>query len=132
MKFVNAWRNNTARLGQILLLAVTLLTAASIGPVGCTTTIAPRVVESSKPSWDGTNANSGFVGFSGEHGIITPHARERYNGLIEIYGRRFVPPVAKDYGITPGTDGNYLITPHALTYFTAMNRWRKAGASGAP
>lgn len=95
---------------------------------GCTTTVIPRTPVSSQASWDGTNHNSGFLGFEGVTGIITPHARDRYNGLIEIYGKKFVPPITYDYGVTAYTNGcgNYIISPQALTYFIQMNRWRRS------
>jgi hypothetical protein len=93
--------------------------------VGCTT-VTPRQVESPTASWDGTNQNSGFIGWTADgSGIITPHARDRYNGLIDIYGKRFIPPLVFDYGIQPTAANTFTITPEALSDFATMNRWRK-------
>lgn len=99
--------------------------AISVLISGCTTTVTPRVSTASQASWDGTNQNSGFLQFEGVTGVITPHARDRYNGLIEIYGKKFVPPIMHDYGVWPYIGGNYIISPQALTYFAQMNRWRR-------
>jgi hypothetical protein len=112
--------------------ALLILTALAVivlinAIVGCTT-VSPRIVESPAASWDGTNQNSGFIGWSGTSGIITPHARDRYNGLIETYGKKFVPPLVTDYGITATTSNVYLITPEALADFALMNRWHKVDA----
>jgi hypothetical protein len=93
---------------------------------GCTTTVTPRIVASLQASWDGTNQNSGFIGFTDAGGIITPHARDRYNGLIELYGKKFIPPITFDYGISQHTNENYIITPQALSDFAQMNRWYKS------
>lgn len=108
-----------------LLWALTISTVFIVLLSGCTTTVTPRASISSQASWDGTNQNSGFLQFEGVTGVITPHARDRYNGLIEIYGKKFVPPILHDYGVWPYIGGNYIISPQALTYFVQMNRWHK-------
>lgn len=100
---------------------------------GCGT-VRPVVVESPAASWDGTNYNSGFIGWTNGLGIITAHARDRYNGLISTYGKRFNPPLSADYGIqkltgeTPVPLPMFTITPEALSDFARMNRWRKTEA----
>jgi hypothetical protein len=99
--------------------------------VGCTT-VTPRLVESPAASWDGTNQNSGFIGWSGASGLITPHARDRYNALIQIYGQKFAPPLVADYGLTATSSNVFLIKPEALTDFATMNRWRKLDAVKNP
>jgi hypothetical protein len=107
-------------------LAVFISLATVILFAGCSTTVTPRVVLSSEASWDGTNQNSGVIGFYGVCGVITPHARDRYNGLIDIYGKKFIPPIAFDYGISKHTNENYLITPQGIVAFAQMNRWRRS------
>jgi len=132
MKYAKSSRNNwhLAVIGAVLIsLAVFISLAAVVLFAGCTSTVAPRPVISYQASWDGTNQNSGFLGFVGASGIITEHARDRYNGLIDIYGKKFVPPIGHDYGILPYYPaGTYSISPQALTYFSQMNRWRKSTA----
>ena len=104
-----------------ILLSSLILTVVTIS---CTT-VTPPIVQSSAPSWDGTNNNSGFIGWSATgEGIITPHAQDRYNALIVMYGKRFVPPLVHDFGITTTTNG-IIINNQALSYFAQMNRWFK-------
>jgi len=130
MRYAKNSQNNwlISGIGAVLIsLAVFIaLTISLVVTSGCTSTVTPRTVLSSQASWDGTNQNSGFIGFEGSAGIITPHARDRYNALLEIYGKKFNPPVTFDYGVWPYAGGNYIISPQALTYFTQMNRWRKS------
>ena len=107
-------------------LALALLLALMSS--GCTT-VTPKIVESPGASWDGTNQNNGFLGWTTNGcGRLTPHARARYNGLIEVYGQKFLPPLTADYGITPGDAGEFIFTPEALADFVRMNRWRKVDA----
>ena len=97
--------------------------------VSCTTTIAPKPLVSTTASWDGNEQNGGFQGFTtnsvGVYGMITLHAHDRYNALIDIYGKKFLPPLTKDYGITDNKT-NYLITMEGLADFAKMNRWKKS------
>ncbi len=95
--------------------------------VGCTSTVTPRVVTDKVASWDGTNQNSGLLFFLADGSMaITQHARERYNGLVKIYGGRFVPPLTNDAGITlVGT--NIVMDPERVVKFSDMNRWKKSG-----
>ena len=98
--------------------------------VGCTTTIAPKSVESSGASYDNGERNSGFIGWatnsSAIYGVLTFHAHERYNELIDIYGSKFIPPLKNDYGII-NNKTNYWISLEGLSNFAKMNRWRKSG-----
>lgn len=132
MRYAKNLQNNWKLIGfGSILISLAVLAALTLSVAltsGCTSTVTPRTVLSSQASWDGTNQNSGFIGFEGSAGIITPHARDRYNALIEIYGKKFNPPITFDYGVWPmgETGGNYIISPQALTYFTQMNRWRKS------
>jgi hypothetical protein len=92
---------------------------------GCAPTVTPRVVSSSEASWDANQQNSGFLGFDGAgNGILTPHAKARYDALLAAYGALFVPPLAKDRGITPTATNTFLIDAEHLADFATMNRWR--------
>jgi hypothetical protein len=116
------WRSKAVMVWQAALLA-SLLAGA-----GCASTVIPRTVTDSAPSWDGTNQNSGLVGFSPDGGgIITSNARERYNGLVVIYGARFVPALKADAGLWQMPDGTWHIDQQHLACFAKMNRWRKEG-----
>jgi hypothetical protein len=119
--------NSPSDRGALLVLTALAIILLINALSGCTTA-TPRVVESPAASWDGTNQNSGFIGWSGHSGVITPHARDRYNALIEIYSKKFVPPLLTDYGITATTSNVFLITPEALADFVLMNRWHKVDA----
>jgi len=110
------------------------------------TTVVPQPVVSSAPSWDTTNYNSGFYGFTTNGtGLISAHARDRYNGLIQRYGTNFIPALMQDAGITR-RDGYvgvlvdkgktnaftwngelFEIDAEHLTDFSTMNRWRREG-----
>ena len=119
-------RDVTAIFASLIIL-VSIFGLISSG-CGCTTTVIPQTVESSIPSWDGTNQSSGFIAFEGNSAKITPFARDRYNALIAIYGKRFFPPLTPDYGMQSHIDGNYIITPEALSKFIQMNRWSKSSS----
>ena len=96
-------------LGYVLSLSLLfwLMAFLSFLGSGCGTfrTVRPPALQGGAASFDGGQQNSGLVGWhtnaSGEtFVIITPHMRERYNAMIEIYGARFVPPIKQDAGIT--------------------------------
>jgi hypothetical protein len=72
----------------------------------------------------GTNQNSGWLGYTDASktlGVITPHARDRYNALVERYGAAW--NIQKDFGLAPWTNGNYSITPQALV----ASQWKRDG-----
>src|ERR1044071_9239090 len=92
---------------------------------GCAPTVTPRVVRSSEASWDSNQQNSGFLGFDGAgNGILTPHAKARYDALLAAYGVLFVPPLVTNAGITPTATNTFLIDAEHLADFATMNRWR--------
>lgn len=114
---------NKPRIKLLLLLSSLVLL------VSCTHVYVPAPVVSTSASWDGSERNSGFQGWAtnstGVYGILTPHAHDRYNSLIAVYGNKFMPPIKKNYGITDnGT--NYYITLEGLSDFAKMNRWKKS------
>ena len=97
----------------LVLLALALL-------MGCTTTLTPVQPAAKVASWDGTNQNSGFVRWTNGGGILTPHACDRYNGLIALYGGRFVPPLKPDAGLTQCQDGLWFIDAQHLADFALL------------
>jgi hypothetical protein len=99
---------------------------------GCTSTVTAPKIQDTQASWDGNQQNSGFLGFDAQdYGIITAHARDRYNALIAMYGSEFKPRLDSDAGVhqilTPTTDSPWRIDKQHLTHFMTMNRWRKEG-----
>lgn len=112
---------------RILIFTLTLCLQLSLFQ-GCTTTITPDPVVSSQPSFDNGEQNSGFLKFNEDgSGVITPHARDRYNALINIYGTSFLIPITKDAGLIRQEDGTYIIIAESLVKFATMNRWYKSG-----
>lgn len=96
--------------------------------VGCTTVIPPTVV-SEGASFDNGLRNSGLIGFTTNsvgyvQVIVTPHARDRYNGLAEKYGNRIIPPVVANYGVTDNQTNCYM-TLESFANFIDMNKMYK-------
>ena len=81
-----SWRSRLTRIlnGDLVgLLVLALCVLAILLAVSCTTTVAPQPAKASVASWDGTNQNSGFIGYLPDgRGLITESACRRYNGLI--------------------------------------------------
>lgn len=110
----------------LIALAVSLL-------AGCSTTIIPVVPVDSQASFDGNTQNSGLLAFDGAgNGILTAHARDRYNSLAADYGATFKPPVKFDDGITSTGTNTFLIDRQHLVYFASMTRWHRAGKAPSP
>lgn len=108
----------------LVLLGVGILCFAClfIAP-GCT--VRPKVVRNSQASFDGNEQNSGLIGYDSQgNGIITHHARDRYNALIDEYGPLFKPPVNRDGGLVATSTNTYLLDGEHLFIFATMNRWK--------
>jgi hypothetical protein len=105
---------------------------AAIALTACNSTVRPALVEPAQASYDGNEQNSGILGADPAGGgyLITAHARDRYNALVETYGRDFAPALTRDAGISK-TEGGYVITREYLVKFLEMNRWRKSGLAPA-
>ena len=109
------------------LLTICLLLAA-IGLSSCRggLTVTPREVRDTVASFDGNAQNSGFLGYTPEGiGVITPHARERYNDATQLYGDRFTPKLVRDAGLTPFTNGTWLIDNEHDVKAREMFRWQR-------
>lgn len=109
---------------RLLVLSLALALVAG----GCTSTVAPKPVVTHQVAFSDNSTNGGFVGFAidGE-GVITDRARAKYNALIDIYGKKFLPPITTDFGITTFTNNTFLITREGLSDFMLMNQWYKDG-----
>ncbi len=92
---------------------------------GCTVT--PKKVSATVASFDGGAQNSGFLGYTTNGGVLTPHAFERYNALSARYGTNFVPALTPAAGCAAFTNGTWLIDAQHEIYFKTMVRWRKEG-----
>jgi len=110
--------------------------AVSLGIIltACGATIPP-LIESNTSSFDGKVQDSGVITLVPGGQLVTSRWRDRYNGMIAVYGKRFTPPVQTDDGILPAGPGNttseYFIDNEHAVKFDEMNEWRKA-AAGVP
>ena len=112
--------------GRVLLFCF-LLSVFCLLVSGCGTVRAPAL-EDQQASFDGNEANSGFVGFTASgSGLITDRARVRYNALIGVYGKRFLPALEADEGLKAVGINLWEIDAEHLVRFATMNRWRKEG-----
>ena len=127
---MNYEKNGRSKCPFVLLV----LACATMISVGCQGTVRPRVVHSSVASWDVGGLNSGLIGWTNvddaDVAIITQHARDRYNGLIGIYGTtgtNFIPHLNIDRGIcTNCIPGLILMDERACADFSKMQRWWKS------
>jgi hypothetical protein len=98
-------------------------------------TVIPPLVESSTASYDGKDLDSGVIALVPGGQLVTPHWRDRYNGMITVYGKRFTPALETDDGIVPAGPGDnasqYFIDNEHAVKFDQMNEWRKADAAAA-
>lgn len=101
---------------------------------GCIRTVVPIDVRPAAPAYDGNVQDSGLISIGPKGAIITEHARDRFNALVDLYGKDpyFVPTLEHDFGITSmegdmGRGPLYLISKESLTDFVLMNKWRRMG-----
>lgn len=127
-----SWRNKLhamANTAGSLLLGCMVLTAL----IGCMGTVTPERVGHKQASFDGAQQNSGFMGWTEDgRGILTAHARDRYNSLIGSYGNRFAPALQPDCGLTATGTNTWIIEDQALDNFATMNEWRIEAAGQRP
>lgn len=109
--------------------AIVATLIAVMTTTGCAPTYRPKAPIAAAASWDGTEQNSGLIGFDAatKKWIITPHARDRYNELMARYGTNFLPAVKPGDGITATASNVFLIDSQHLADFASANRWRKSG-----
>jgi hypothetical protein len=93
---------------------------------GCAPTVRPLAPQAKTASFDAGHENSGLIAIDPDHnGILTPHARDRYNGLIKSYGIKFDPALTADAGVTATVTNTFLLDAQHLAYFAAMQRWKR-------
>ena len=119
----------TLALAGVAILAALFWAGLLIFILGCSNTIRPRQIQDTTASFDGGIQNSGVIGFvtngPAAFAEVTPHFRDRYNAMIQIYGTNFLPRLKLDEGISAHTNGNFLIDLRGLDNFLRMNRLRK-------
>lgn len=120
-----AWARSLARGARALPLSVLLLASCS--------TVTPVNVEPKVASYDGTNQNSGVLYFhhrpdgSIDWALLTTHAKDRYQRLARIYGKKFIPPLQPLDGLEGTATNTWVIDGEHFAAFATMNRWRVEG-----
>lgn len=125
------WENYTGpSSGAWTAWIIALAAAAVLALLALGCTVTPLTVKDKQASFDGNEQNSGVLGTNQASGgyYITEKARERYNGLTEIYGGYFIPPNKQDDGINilskDALVGEViLIGPPKKTDFVETNRF---------
>jgi hypothetical protein len=122
MKSGANWLSRLVSRPSVLLAGCVAAAVVALAIGGCTT-VLPVSVKPKQASWDQNQQNSGFIGFDqAGNGILTPHARDRYNLLILAYGKRFNPALGVDEGLTATATNTFLIDAQHLADFATMNR----------
>lgn len=102
---------------------------AALYATACTSTITPKATPPpAQASFDGNTQDSGFLGWLADGSArITPHARDRYNALIALYGRDYTVPLRSDAGVAQLADGTFQIDAEHLAAFLAMAEKKRSG-----
>jgi hypothetical protein len=113
----------SAKFMRTAVLCVTIVCLAA-----CASTVTPQRVEPGQASYDDGSQNSGVLSAVVDADgvttgwVVTARARDRYNALVERYGASmWSPPIGRDYGVKPRSDGSFLLTNEAMAKFVAMS-----------
>lgn len=118
-------RRDKARKIAVGILAALILIVVVVSLSACT--VVPKPVESSQASFgDSGKQNSGFLGFVEGGALIDEGARTRYNVLIELYGKEWLPAIEEDHGVRKLATA-YFITNEAFQKFSVMSAWKRMG-----
>jgi len=115
-----------------LALAVGLFVGAVV-LAGCHGTVTPPRAAAAVASWDGTNQNSGFLGWTtnsaGETtgAFITAHALERYNALMLDYGAAWQTKPGDGVTYLPDGGRSFWIDAGHLQHFDDAQKWQRNG-----
>lgn len=92
--------------------------------VGCST-VVPKPVQATQEGFIGNKPASQVRHFLPDGGEWIPASdRAAYDDLIaKGYGKAFLPPLTKDAGVIPSTDGGFEIDKQHLSAFIQM--WKK-------
>jgi len=82
-----------------------------------------KIIKDQEASFDGNEQNSGIIDFVKEEGwLVTKRTAEKYNFLIEKYGKTITPPIEKNFGLTRKDENLYVLTQEAMVNFALMNQ----------
>lgn len=109
---------------KLFTLAILPLMALS----ACTIVPEPVTAKQASIGLSG-KADSGIISATVNGYQIDQHLRDRYNALIETYGREpaFLPALKPDDGIIVDSDGRIEISRQAMRNLALMNGWRREG-----
>lgn len=84
------------------------------------TIVAPKVVET-QASFSGNAQNAGVLDYLGPDlgFLLDKNAVDRYNSLVNLYGKDLIPPVAINAGIKP-TNENFLMDHEHMVLFMEL------------
>lgn len=89
----------------------------------------PDIINSDTISYDEYgNQTSGIISVSDDKTgfIVTKHFIDRYNSMIEKYGKKFVPELKKEQGVSKIDNTQfYFISNQSMGYFLTMNDLRR-------
>lgn len=89
----------------------------------------PDIINSDTISYDEYgNQTSGIISVSDDKTgfIVTKHFIDRYNSMIEKYGKKFVPELKKEQGVSKIDNTKfYFISNQSMGYFLTMNDLRR-------
>lgn len=89
----------------------------------------PDIINSDTISYDEYgNQTSGIISVSNDKTgfIVTKHFIDRYNSMIEKYGKKFVPELKKEQGVSKIDNTKfYFISNQSMGYFLTMNDLRR-------
>ena len=89
----------------------------------------PDIINSDTISYDEYgNQTSGIISVSDDKTgfIVTKHFIDRFNSMIEKYGKKFVPELKKEQGVSKIDNTKfYFISNQSMGYFLTMNDLRR-------
>lgn len=89
----------------------------------------PNIINSDTISYDEYgNQTSGIISVSNDKTgfIVTKHFIDRYNSMIEKYGKKFVPELKKEQGVLKIDNTEfYFMSNQSMGYFLTMNDLRR-------
>ena len=114
----------------INVLIIAILSFSLYGCVGFSfTNPTPDIIHSDQISYDEYgNKTSGIISVSNDKTgfIVTESFINRFNSMIEKYGKKFQPELKKNQGIAKIDKTNYyFITNQSMGYFLTLNDLRR-------
>ena len=124
---------------QNKIINILLILIISAGLYGCAgfsfTNPTPDIIHSDQISYDEYgNKTSGIIEVSNDKTgfIVTGHFINRFNTMIEKYGKKFQPELKKNQGIVKiDKTSYYFISNQSMGYFLTLNDMRRMDVNAA-